>query len=115
MAKFERAFKGDFDNCINFIEEEILKRSSSSSLEGKTNYDLDDVKVAVRVFERYSLIGSNRVSLNVTLVGKEKDLFISAISSGGSQAVLFKINTFGEEAFLSEVENVLKEYIDGQI
>ncbi|MFV0551348.1 MAG: DUF6054 family protein [Anaerorhabdus sp.] len=115
MAKFEREFKGDFDKCINIIEEEVIRRSSSSSLEGKTFYCVDDVKVGVCVFERYSMIGSNRVSLNVTLIGKENDLFISAISSGGSQAILFKINTFGEEAFLSELENIIKDYINGQI
>ena len=54
----------------------------------------------VRVYERYSMTGSNRVSMNVTLLGVGDDLFVTAITSGGSQAVFFKINTLGEEAFL---------------
>lgn len=54
-------------------------------------------------------MGSNRVSLNVTLFQNENEpVKISAITSGGSQAMLFKINTFGESAFL----DCLKEILD---
>lgn len=56
-------------------------------------------RCAVRVFERYSYMGGNRVSMNVTLVGNDRDLFFSAITSGGSSAVFFKLNTLGERAF----------------
>ena len=49
----------------------------------------------------------NRVSLNLTLVGNGPRLFLSAITAGGSQAMLFKINTLGEEAFLDKVEALL--------
>ena len=40
----------------------------------------------------------------LTLAGEGEDLFLSAITSGGSQAMLFKINTWGEEAFLDQVQ-----------
>ena len=50
------------------------------------------------------MVGGNRVSLNLTLAGEGEDLFLSAITSGGSQAMLFKINTWGEEAFLDQVQ-----------
>ena len=52
-------------------------------------------------------MGGNRVSLNLTLAGEESQLFLSAITSGGSQAMLFKVNTLGEEAFLDCVEDLL--------
>ena len=52
-------------------------------------------------------MGGNRVSLNLTLVGNGPRLFLSAITAGGSQAMLFKINTLGEEAFLDKVEELL--------
>ncbi|WP_417104346.1 DUF6054 family protein [Hominenteromicrobium sp.] len=42
----------------------------------------------------------------VTLVGNGQNLFLSAITSGGSQAMLFKINTWGEESFLSTLADV---------
>ncbi|NMB38907.1 MAG: hypothetical protein GX994_04950 [Firmicutes bacterium] len=38
-------------------------------------------------------------------------MFISAITAGGSQAVLFKINVFGEEAFLNICQKSVENYI----
>lgn len=53
-------------------------------------------------------MGGNRVSLNVTLfqVG-DGPVELSAITSGGSQAMFFKINTLGEEAFLDKLREIL--------
>ena len=45
--------------------------------------------------------------MSLTLVGKGEQLFLSAITSGGSQAILFKINTWGEEAFLDTLRELL--------
>lgn len=64
----------------------------------------------MRVFERYSYMGGNRVSMNVTLVGNDRDLFLSAITSGGSQAVFFKLNTLGEESFLEKLVPIVENY-----
>lgn len=72
----------------------------SASYEDGSDWEKGDVKCAVRVYERYSTFGGNRVSLNVTLVGTDGELFLTGITSGGSQAVFFKINTLGEDAFL---------------
>ena len=66
----------------------------------RQEWSSNGVRCAVRVYERYSAIGGNRVSMNVTLVGEGDHLFLSAITSGGSQAMFFKINTWGEDAFL---------------
>ena len=61
------------------------------------------------VFERYSAFGGNRVSLSVTLYQEgDGPVQLSAISSGGSQAIFAKVNTFSEEAFL----NKLREIVD---
>ena len=83
---------------------------STTSWEDSSDYASGSVRVAVRVYERYSIIGSNRVSLNLTLVGNGPNLFLSAITSGGSQAVLFKINTWGESSFLDCVEELLNNF-----
>ena len=61
----------------------------------------------MRVYERYSLLGGNRVSLTLTLVGEGNRIFISAITSGGSQAMFVKMNTVGEESFLDKVAELL--------
>lgn len=110
MAKYERALTGDFRELLNLIQEGILRGSISASLEDGSDFSQDGVQIAVRVFERYSWIGSNRVSLSVTLVGHGNQLFLSAITSGGSQAVFFKINRFGEDAFLDKLRQIVEQY-----
>ena len=107
MAKLERDLSGSFDRLLDYLHDGILNGSSSASWEDSSDYHNGSFRVAVRVYERYSFMGGNRVSLNLTLVGNGPHLFLSAITSGGSQAVLFKINTLGEEAFLDKLEELL--------
>lgn len=106
MAKYERRLQGEFDRVLNILHDGILRGSMSATYEDGSNYGAGDVRCAVRVYERYSYIGGNRVSLNLTLLGNGTDLFLSAITSGGSQAVFFKVNTWGEEAFLDCVRDM---------
>ena len=108
MAKYETTVTGDFDEILQKIEDGILHGSVSASLEDWSNFSADDVRCSVRVFERYSYMGGNRVSMNVTLFGKGDTIDVSAITSGGSQAMFFKINTFGEEAFLEKLIEILE-------
>jgi len=82
--------------------------SISASFEDGSDFSVGETRCAVRVYERYSMIGKNRVSLNVTLIGNGDNLYITAITSGGSQAVFFKINTLGEKAFLDCLKNIIE-------
>ena len=107
MAKYERNLLGNFDELLKTLDSGILNGSASASYEDGSDYSSDGIRCAVRVYERYSMLGGNRVSLNVTLVGKENRLFLSAITSGGSQAVFFKINTIGEESFLDCIREIV--------
>ena len=106
MAKYERRFSGDFYSALSALHDGILNGSASATYEDGSDCTAGDVRCAVRVYERYSLAGGNRVSLNLTLVGNGRDLFLSAITSGGSQAVFFKLNTIGEESFLADVSRI---------
>lgn len=106
MAKFETWLTGDFDRTLDYFDHGILSGSMSASYEDGSDCTLGTTRCAVRVYERYSWSGGNRVSLQLTLVGEGGRLFLSAITSGGSQAVLFKINTWGEEAFLDCVRDL---------
>jgi hypothetical protein len=46
--------------------------------------------------------------MNVTLFQNANGpIYLSAITSGGSQAMLFKVNTLGEEAFLDKLRELL--------
>ncbi len=111
MAKFETVLKNrTFDEWIQRIENGILGRSASATLEDKSDFIAPDgrSKVSVRVFERYSAIGGNRVSLNLTFYQDETgEIHLSAITSGGSQAVFWKINTIGENSFLEVLKELL--------
>lgn len=108
MAKLECTVNGSFDAVLSKITDGIANGSMTSSLEDSSDYTFGDVRCSVRVFERYSYFGQNRVSLNVTLlqVGSNP-IQLSAITSGGSQAMLFKINTLGEESFLDLLKEIL--------
>ena len=100
MAKLERQISGSFYDVLNRIDQAVMDSGVSASFEDGSDWSSGAVHCAVRVYERYSAIGGNRVSMNVTLVGEGDRLFLSAITSGGSQAIFFKINTWGEDAFL---------------
>ena len=108
MAKFEKTIQGDFEELLKRIEAGILEGSMSASLEATSDFQEGNSRCSVRVFERYSYAGGNRVSLNVTLFqGEDGVIHLSAITSGGSQAVFFKMNTWGEEAFLDKLRELL--------
>lgn len=108
MAKLEKTICSDFDQLLEKIEVGILNGSMSASLEEASNFCGGDARCAVRVFERYSYMGKNRVSLSVTLFQNGNEpIQLSAITAGGSQAMFFKVNTWGEEAFLDKLRELL--------
>lgn len=108
MAKLEQILYGNFDQLLHRIEDGILNGSISASLEDSSDFQCGDARCSIRVFERYSWSGSNRVSMNITLFqGDDGMIHLSAITAGGSQALFFKMNTFGEEAFLDKLRELL--------
>ena len=108
MAKFTRTVTGDFDRILRAIEKGVMDGSVSASLEDSWDSRSGDARCAVRVFERYSYAGGNRVSMNVTLFQAGSAVQICAITSGGSQAMFFKVNTWGEETFLDTLKDALR-------
>ena len=73
MAKLERTLSGDFNQLIKKIETGILNGSMSASLEDSSDFYSGEARCSVRVFERYSYAGGNRVSMNVTLFQNGND------------------------------------------
>ena len=96
MAKYERRLTGNFDHFLHYLHDGILGGSASASYEDGSDWQTGDLRCAVR--------------LNLTLVGQGDTLFLSAITSGGSQAVFWKLNTVGEESFLEKVEKLVDDY-----
>lgn len=108
MAKLEKELSGDFNHWLKKIENGILNGSITASLENQSNFSDGEARCSVRVFERFSNAGNNRVSLTVTLFQNGNGpIKLSAITAGGSRARFLKMNTWGEEAFLSKLRELL--------
>lgn len=107
MAIFQKTFDGDFDSLLHKVEQIVLNGSISATLEEKADYRTEQGRCSVRVFERYSYAGGNRVSMSVTLFQAGPNIELCAITSGGSQALFFKVNTLGEETFLETLAEEL--------
>ena len=108
MAKFECTVTGNFDEVLSRIENGIINSGVTASLEDSSDFFSENARCSVRVFERFAYSGGNRVSLSLTLfqtVGSP--IYLSAITSGGSQAMFVKLNTIGEENFLKVVKDIL--------
>ena len=109
MAKYEANLHGDFDQVLHYLHDGILNGSMSASYEDESYIQFAGVRCCVRGYERYSWSGGNRLSMTLTLVGDGEDLFLSAITAGGSQGMFFKFNTWGEEAFLDTLRELAEK------
>ena len=110
MAQYTKQFTGSFDRLLDYIDHSVMQGSGSASQEGGSNAELNGVRCAVRVYERYSVLGENRLSLSVTLFGRDDELYLTSVTAGGSQAMFFKINTWGEESFLNQFARKMEQY-----
>ena len=108
MAILTRSFRGDFDSVLAALHGAVMSGSVSASLEESDDVRTDTYRCAVRMYERYSWSGGNRVALSLTLVGSGEDLHVTAITAGGSQALFTKINTWGEESFLDTLRDAIR-------
>ena len=100
----------DFHHFCDYLKKEILTTSASASLEEEHYIEEDDFQIAIFAFERYSMTGNNRLSLSVTIVVHDHLGEIIGISAGGSTGVILKVNTFGENAFLSKLNKAIEKY-----
>ena len=113
MAKLERTLTGDFHQVLAQLHDGIMNGSMTASYEDGSEFTVNGTRCAVRMYERYSAFGSNRVALSLTLVGDGSQLRLTAITAGGSQAMFFKINTMGEKSFLNTLSAVV-DRMDGR-
>lgn len=110
MAKYSCELHGSFNHFCQFLKNELINSSFSASIEDEHYYDIHDVHVGILILERYSYSGSNRLSLSITITEYQNLLHVTAITSGGSQALFFKINTLGEDAFLDKFKEAIQQY-----
>ncbi len=115
MAQFSAHVTGRIDELVGYIEDAVKRGSISASMEGGSDMTEGGLRCVVRVFERYSYAGCNRLSLSVILFGRDDDIRLTAITSGGSQGMFIKINTWGEKAFLDKFRDQLDAYTQGSV
>lgn len=110
MAEFYRRVSADFDRLLNYLNDGILNGSMTTSLESARDFSAGGSRAAVRVYERYAFMSSNRMSLTLFLFQLSNDIEVYAVGSGGSSAMLFKINTWSETGFADEIGLLLDVY-----
>ena len=113
MPKFECMIPGkyDFDETLDYFHKHLMQSGVTTSFEDGSDYSAEKFKMATRVYERYTLLGDNRLSMTVTLAcaGEGSDIFASAISAGGSGGMI-KVWGWGEEEFLSYFQEAAKMF-----
>ncbi|HET6167545.1 MAG TPA: DUF6054 family protein [Marmoricola sp.] len=110
MTHYEQQLTGDVDQLVAHLDQAIPQGSITAKLEDGTDQRIGDARMVVRVYERYSAMGGNRVSLSISILSVGDQLALTATTSGGSQAMFFKMNTFGEEAFLRRAVEAIESY-----
>jgi Family of unknown function (DUF6054) len=110
MAQHECKIRGDADALVAHLDAQVIRGSVTANLEECSDQRIGDARMLVRTYERYSALGGNRLSLNVAVLAVGTELAISAMTAGGSQAMFWKVNTFGEEAFLAKAVEALDSF-----
>lgn len=108
MAKFEKKIIGDFNYVVNKLEEEIINSAVSMNLVDESNYNIGNMNIAVRVYDKYFMRNGNRASLSLTVVGHDSEIFISAIGAGGGQGIFFNFSLGAEDDMVYVVKSCIE-------
>ncbi len=104
MAKYEKAFNGQFEEVLNCLQNDIGNSGLTMNLVDESNYTIGDTKIAVRVYDKYFMRNGNRASLSLTVVGHGNNIFISAIGAGGGQGIIFNFSLGAEDDMVAIVQ-----------
>ncbi len=108
MAKYEKTIQGDFKEVINRLQNDITNSGMTMNLVDESNYTSGDTNIAVRVYDKYFNRNGNRASLSLTVVGHDREIFISAIGSGGGKGILFNFSLGAESEMVAIVQRSLE-------
>lgn len=110
MAKYTATVPGNIDKLKKYISHNGPNLGATITLEDEISGAADGVKYWVGTYERYAVLGENRVSLNIVLLEISEGVRVIATASGGSQAVFMKINHWSEDNFLNDFIKVIEAY-----
>lgn len=112
MAKYEVIIKGDFEEVLNRLQQDIMNSALSINLVDESNNITGGTKVAVRVYDKYFMRNGNRASLSLTVVSRGDEIFISAIGAGGGQGIIFNFSLGAEEEMVAIVQESIERLCD---
>lgn len=101
---------GDLDRFVTHVRESLVRSSATMSIECETRSEVAGARMVVLGCERFSVVGSSRVALTVSTLESGGAMQVVAVATGGSQAVVFKINTFGEQAMLDVAREAVTSF-----
>lgn len=107
MAKVSMQGKGNGEEIVHFIIEEMSRSGMTVELIDSVTRQVNDATIYIMVFEKYYMRSSNRASLTVVVTSRNNDILVDAIGAGGGQGVVFKWSWGAEESFVSSIENIL--------
>ena len=110
MAKYTTNVGGSLSDLVTYLKHNESRLGSTITLEEEIAGTADSVNYWVGTYERYAVLGENRVSLNVMLIEYSEGVKVIATASGGSQAAFLKINTWSEGNFLDAFVAVIQAY-----
>lgn len=109
MAKYENTLTGEFEEVVKRLENDIGNSGITMNLVDESNYTFGATKIAVRVYDKYFMRNGNRASLSLTVVGDNREIFISAIGAGGGSGILFNFSLGAEEDMVEIVRKSVEE------
>ena len=98
---------------MRHLDDAISAGSISASVEAGDERSIGDARMVVRTYERFSALGGNRLTLSASILAVGDRMEVCLTTSGGSQAVFWKVNTFGEEAFLTKGVEAVESFARG--
>lgn len=109
MAKYETTIVGQFEDVVNRLQRDISTSGISINLVDESSYTTGDTKIAVQVYDKYFARNGNRASLSLTIVGRDSNIFISAIGAGGGKGVFFNFSLGAEDDMVAIVQNSIEQ------
>ena len=111
MAKYECVIPGSygFEETLRYFHDHLSSSSFTASFEDGSDYRSGNLRVATRVYERYTLLGENRLSMTVTLASAGDEIFASAITAAGGGG-LVKVWGWGENSYLEHFIDAAKMF-----
>ena len=96
-------------NYRNAVTYAGKKEIAVSSYEDGSDFCAGSMRVAVRVYEKYTILGENRLSMTVTLATNGSEIFASAITAAGSGGFV-KVWAWGEDGYLEHFVEAAKQF-----